>query len=81
MKKIGLSILMLLMPFSLVSCGGTNGNQGNPNDSTDSSSQAHGSDKDSVQAYESNTAKNDTDIGLRTIKIDSSAFEELSENQ
>lgn len=81
MKKIGLSILMLLMLFSLVSCGGTNGNQGNPSDSAGSSSQAHGSDKDSVQAYESSTAKNDTDIGLRTIKIDSSAFEELSEDQ
>ena len=81
MKKIGLSILMLLMLFSLVSCGGTNGNQGNPSDSAGSSSQAHESNKDSVQAYESSTAKNDTDIGLRTIKIDSSAFEELSEDQ
>lgn len=81
MKRIGSFILMLLMLFSLVSCGETNGNQGNTNDSVGSSTQISSTDEDSVQAYENSTAQNDTDIGLRTIKIDSSAFEELSEAQ
>lgn len=76
MKKVIGILLTVAMVISLVACG--TGKSKAPKGEKENGTENPTANEETVQNYENSSAENDTDLGLRTIKIDSAAFKELS---